>query len=120
MPTGDRGPRRVTPEELEELQWKLSEAIRAVQRHTDREDWDLLYNPRVDIDPYLKESNGGWDAQTEKVWIRPNLLDDPKELRLTLLHEAVHIVCPDYPHKLVEKVAREIVEDEQGFGFPHS
>ncbi len=99
-----------------ELDEELHSAIDAVRHHMGWEDFDLLYSPHVDIEDTM-ENHGGWDWEAEIVWIPPRLLDDPKERRITLLHEAVHILRSDHGgtaenHKDAERIAQEIYANE--------
>src|SRR2546425_13161692 len=82
-----------------ELDAELNSAIRAVRHRMGWEDFDVLYSPHVEVEDPM-ENEGGWDWEAEVVWIPPRLLDDPKERRITLLHEAVNILRSDRPGEM--------------------
>jgi len=100
-----------------DLDEELHSAIDAVRHHMGWEDFDLLYSPHVDVEDIM-ENYGGWDWEAEIVWIPARLLDDTKERRITLLHEAVHILRSDRgeetaeEHREAERIAQEIYANE--------
>ncbi len=102
----------------ERLDEELSLAIAAVRDHMGWKDFEMIYRPHVEVEATM-ENEGGWDWEAQTVWIPSRLLDDPKERRITLLHEAVHIWRSDRPgemtakdHTDAERIAQEIYADE--------
>lgn len=58
----------------------------------------------------LEDASGEWDKAERMVWIDRDLLADPEELWSTLLHEAVHVVHPEYSEDQTESTAEGIAE----------
>ncbi len=94
----------------QELAWEVRDAIQLVEEFTGGH-WDRRRHFRVET-TLLDGCVGEWVEDERVVRIHIDLLADPErqeELRLTLIHEALHMVHPDTGEGWVERMARELL-----------
>ncbi len=67
--------------------------------------------PRVIVDPDLRRCDAEADLVDGVVRVRPRTLEDERELRRTLIHEAAHVVLPGIPEDEAERIARRLARE---------
>lgn len=89
------------------LEWAMGELIALVEGYTGGHSNHLGFTVEVSV---LEDASGEWDKAERVVRLDRVLLADPQELWSTLLHEAVHIVHPQYSEDQTESTAEGIAE----------